>query len=455
MIKKKTVNYLFISLIAHYLFYPFYIGNIPNSLQQIVIFGLFLLYAFFNFETIVPLFAKLGQYKKYMVFAATLYAIVLGSAFLVPFIYGTGDLSYFAQHFRQVLFLSRYIILLAIIRTHISSYNLKDQVLKLFTEATRDYVIFTIILITIPKFRSIWINIIHETASRIELLNLPSYFARIGWAGYSGFSMTFFCTLSALFSLYLILKSMQNKKGIPKSDIISLLFALIGNSFYGRAGLLTSLLLIGISVIYMIFINKKFHYALMLIFGIIGVFLFLTFLQQFSSTLASWYNWMMQPIISLLETGTIQTSSTDTLWTMWFIPDPIMLIFGNGFYTSPIGDNYYMSTDVGLLRPVLFFGIFLTTLLYLIPIILIGAIGTKTRLNRHFAFMMILSLFIFEVKAESVQLLIPLVIMLFLAEFAGELKKDKQISIETKFFKGSNKNVELYNSTIFKMRGKN
>lgn len=422
--KKKTVNYILISIVAHYLFYPFYIGFIPNSLQQLVIFGIFAVYGFFNFDTVRPLFTKLGKYKKTLILSSVLYGLVLGAAFLIPLVYGTRDFSYFGQHFRQVVFLARYIILLAIIRTHLNPKNLKDQVLKLFTEATRDYVIFTIVLVTIPISRSIWLSIIHETPGRIELLNLPMYFARIGWAGYSGFSVTFYCTLSALFSLYLILKSMQNKQGIPKYHIISLLFALIGNSFYGRAGLLTSLVLIGLSVLYMIIVNKKFHYAVILVVGIIVVFLFLTFLQQFSSTLSSWYDWMMQPIISILQTGTIQTSSTDTLWTMWFIPDPGMLFFGNGFYTSPMDGNYYMSTDVGLLRPILFFGIVYTVLMYLVPTILVSVIGTKARVNKLFSFMMIFTLFIFEIKAEAVQLFIPLVIILFIAEFVEKPKSN-------------------------------
>jgi hypothetical protein len=409
-------------MLAHYLFFPFYLGLISNVVQQLVVFGFFAGYAAIHIHQIKPLFSKLGQYKNYLIFAAVCYFLILVASFLMPILYGTNDFSYLSMHIRYVLFLFRFIVLLAMIRTHINPENLKDEILDMFTIATRNYVIFTMILLLIQPFRDFWISLIHETPNRLALLESPMYFARIGWAGYSGFSMTYFCTLSALFSLYLIVKAIDEKKAIPGKYLVSLLFALIGNSFYGRAGLLASLALIGFTVMYFVVAKKKFHYAVILIIGILGVFLFLSFLRQFNDTLASWYDWMMQPFMSLIESGTIQTSSTDTLWGMWFIPDPIMILFGNGFYTSPVTGNYYMQTDVGFLRPMLFFGLFFTIILFIIPTILTLVIGTRQRVNRLFAFMIIFTLFLFEIKAEVVQLLIPLMFMLYIAEFVSPIK---------------------------------
>lgn len=425
----KKMKYYLILFLAHYLFYPFYLGFVSNALQQVIIFGCLGAYAFFNFNQIKPLFTNLGKYKTTLTYSLIIYGIVIAATLFIPVLYGTNDFSYLYVHIRYLIYLLSYIVLLAMIRTHVKTDNLKDEVMSMFTIATRNYVIFTILLITFEPLKSFWISIIHETPRRLELLEMPSYFARIGWAGYSGFSATFFCTLAALFTIYLIVKSMQEEHKIKKTYVISLLFALIGNAFYGRSGLLSSLVLIGFGIVYIIFINKKVHYAVILLLGIVGVFFFLSILQQFNETLANWYDWMMQPILSILTTGRVQTTSTDALWTMWFIPDVPTLFFGNGFYTSPVSGSYYMGTDVGFIRPTLFFGFFFLILSYAIPIVLSLSIGLKNNVNRLFALMMIFTLFIFEVKAEVITLLIPIVIVLFLAEYSSNRCEENKYKI--------------------------
>lgn len=419
----KKMKYYLILLLAHYLFFPFYLGFVSNAVQQLVIFGCLAFYSFIRFNEIKALFNGLGRQRSVFLLSAILYLIVLAASFFIPILYGTNDFSYLSVHIRYLVYMFSYIVLLAMIRSHVEAKNLKDEVLNIFTIATRNYVIFTIFMVLIEPFKNMWISLIHETPRRLELLERPSYFARIGWAGYSGFSVTFYCTLAALFAIYLSLKAMENKEKSPVKHLVSLLFALIGNAFYGRAGLLSSLALVGFGILYIIVVNKKFHYAVILLLGIIGVFFFLSILQQFNNTLANWYDWMMQPIMSIFSTGRIQTTSTDALWTMWFIPDLPMLLLGNGFYTSPISGNYYMGTDVGFIRPTLFFGLGFLLISYAIPILMNISIGQNTRINRLFSFMMIFTMFVFEVKAEVVILLIPLMALIYLAEFAKPAPK--------------------------------
>lgn len=68
----------------------------------------------------------------------------------------------------------------------------------------------------------------------------------------------------------------------------------------------------------------------------------------------------------LQENGKIESSSTNVLINMWDIPmDSIRLLFGDGWYTGKHG-SYYLRTDVGYLRNILFggFGYFLLLFLY-------------------------------------------------------------------------------------------
>lgn len=433
---RNNLKYFLVVLLGHYLIYPFYIDSISNTIQQIIIFGSLAAYGFANKEDVFSLFENMGPRIRYLFFAILSYVFVLSATTFIPILYSTMDFSYLYVHIRHILYLLLYILLISLIKKYSRGNNLKDEFIKIYTLTTRNYVLFTILMIVFEPFKDFWLTIIHETPKRLEILENPSYFARIGWAGYSGFSMTFFCSLAVLFSIYIIIKSLKNTNNIPYKEVFNLLLALIGNAFYGRSGLLISLLLIGIGIIYISFVLRKIHYAIYLLTGILIVFLFLTILKEFNTTLASWYSWMMQPIVSLFESGRIETTSTDTLWEMWFIPDFPTLLLGNGYYTSPIYGSYYMGTDVGFIRPTLFFGIAFSFLTYLIPIILSFGIGLRSKVDRVFAMMLIITLLVFEVKAEVVLLLMPLIFTMYIAEYAtsskdiidGNLTNDRRIS---------------------------
>lgn len=420
----EKIKYLGVILLSHYLLYPFYLDAFSNSLQQLLIFGSLLIYAIINKEIFSTLFKGLREKKMYFTIAMLLFSIILLASFFIPIIYQTMDFSYLSSQIRHVFYLLMYIILLAMIRIKKPAQNLKNEFMKLFTLATRNYVVFTMVLLAVGPFREFWLNFIHETPRRLELLEMPIYFARIGWAGYSGFSVTFFCTIAVLFSIYLILHTYEHQKKISIKEVINMFFALIGNAFYGRSGLLVSLILIIIGAAYFVFINRKIKYIVYLVSAIVIIFMLLTIIKEFNSTLASWYSWMMQPFVSLIESGRIETSSTDALWEMWFIPDDSTILFGDGFYTSPLNGRYYMGTDVGFLRPLLFFGSTFMTTIYIVPATLSIGIASKNRLNKFFAFLTLITLFIFEIKAEVVFLLIPILIILFIGEFSS--REDKE-----------------------------
>src|SRR5699024_1467575 len=147
--------------------------------------------------------------------------------------------------------------------------------------------------------------------------------------GYSGFSITFLVSLAVAFSLYLLSNNIQKTKPLDIGVIVSLLFLLIGNSFYGRVGLFNSLALIGFSIVYIFYKSKKVQYPIYLFAVLILLFVLVTVLRNFNDSLDSWYNWIMDPIINLITTGELNTTSTDSLRNMYFLPSWKTLLFGD------------------------------------------------------------------------------------------------------------------------------
>ena len=60
-----------------------------------------------------------------------------------------------------------------------------------------------------------------------------------------------------------------------------------------------------------------------------------------------------------VASGEIQTYSTNRLGEMWSVPISSTTFFlGDGLFTDPVSGKYYMFTDVGYLRNLLFGGFF-------------------------------------------------------------------------------------------------
>src|SRR5690606_38149554 len=68
-------------------------------------------------------------------------------------------------------------------------------------------------------------------------------------------------------------------------------------------------------------------------------------------------------LYSYFDEGTLTTVSTDMLSEMYFTIDWQTFIFGDGKYINPDG-SYYLYTDAGYMRNILFYGIFGTMVLF-------------------------------------------------------------------------------------------
>lgn len=405
---------IIILFIAHYLMYPFYFSGVSNLLQQLIIFGSIFIYGFVNINQLISIFASINTNKRNFIMVLIFYLFILSSSFFIPIVNGTNDMSYFTNLFRSTLYMSLFTVLLSMVRAVHGNKQIRTKMINLFLIVTRNYVIVTILFLMLPTLKNFWFRLINISTGNLELLMKPQYFARVGWTGYSGFSITVYCTIAVILGSYLLFKYYSEYQKLNFNYLSSILMALIGNTFYGRSGLLISLTVLGISILFFAFFYKKTSIIITLISGILMSFIILYILKDYNVTLLAWYNWMMEPILSILETGTIETSSTDTLWSMWFIPDVKTFLFGDGYYTNPVTGSYYMGTDVGYIRPILFFGIFFTIVNYTIPILMTYTISKGKKEERLLAFLLLITMFLFEIKGEVVHMFIPIIFIVYL-----------------------------------------
>jgi hypothetical protein len=89
-------------------------------------------------------------------------------------------------------------------------------------------------------------------------------------------------------------------------------------------------------------------------------------LLSFDQT-AQYSDWMFEMFINDSSSGS-GSQSTDHLMTMYFVPEPMTLLFGDGRYSE--GDLYYMETDAGYMRHMLFGGLPIMLSVLLIPVVL-------------------------------------------------------------------------------------
>jgi len=87
----------------------------------------------------------------------------------------------------------------------------------------------------------------------------------------------------------------------------------------------------------------------------------------------------LEIFFNYFESGELATSSTDHLFTMYIEIPQNAWLFGHGYWTDPVWGTYYMSTDVGYIRDLFFFGVIGASTLYLLYLYMF--INIRNKLN--------------------------------------------------------------------------
>ncbi|MGF7420867.1 hypothetical protein WOB52_19765 [Providencia rettgeri] len=170
-------------------------------------------------------------------------------------------------------------------------------------------------------------------------------------------------------------------------------------------------------------IKYLFIFSLIITLG----FIYLSNDKSFSSTIDRYSEYAFQPIINYFTYGNFSVSSTERLSEMYFLPDKESTIFiGDGKYSDENG-AYYMDTDSGYLRFMLYFGILGSIIPYVAFLMFcLYSAMIAGRLKSHlkyFFWLIIFMSFIFHYKAEVLFYNVAYMKIIYLIGFSYIIKE--------------------------------
>lgn len=374
-----------------YVLFPFRLRGI-SIIQDIVYYGVSLiclcLFIKLLFESNVEK-RYLYNYSMYLI----IFLILVLLAYIIPITKNTLDFSYlsnYGYYFGRLFILTGTVVL-------VSDFF---QYINLIIDAIISYVGFSILLL-IPTLHNSYMRIVMLNNMSFQQMNdlySNDYYTRFGLQGFSGFGCTIMCAMAVLLCCYMIVEAVQfNKK--KKAYIVKMIISIIGTALYGRSGFLISLVIIVITIIYLAIFYQKVMTLLYFIIGTIVVFILFianaSKLEQIDSI-----RWMFEGFFNYLDYGQFTTTSSNHLSNMFVHPSLYTFLYGDGYYT--VGGQYYMLTDVGFLRPILFWGIIGELLYYSLLVPVLNSIR-RYLIHKNGIFFVVISLifiFLFEVKGE-------------------------------------------------------
>lgn len=352
-----------------------------------------------------------------------LFGIMLLSSCLWPVCMGTFEFSFVTEYWRRFfLLLIKNVFLVAFYELEVrSDHKSVQEYFTYYIDSCILYIAFTALTLVWSGLRTAMLGCIYLTEKNVADLQNPSYTTRFGWAGWSGFDATMLCTVGVMMACILILYNRDRAAVQTKYMALSCLL-MVGNMFYGRTGLTVSVLCLALVVLWACLRNQAKLVARIICVGAVAVAA-LFILQSQVEAIQNWFNWAFSAVLNLIHTGKFQddTGSVETLLDrMYWMPEMKTFLLGDGYYNGTDG-LYYMHTDSGIMRLMLYFGI----INYLIGIAATGIsyalMCEKLKKKLHarekiFAFLlMAIVTVLFEIKGESfykiVCILLPVVFL--------------------------------------------
>lgn len=400
---------IFTLILSSYLINIFYIKEL-YSIQKLLVWGCVGLYVLQNIKWILP--NKGNREKIFFQNTIILFSLWIFGIVLIGLLNSPHDFSFLGNILTMICYTFFLLTLLIRINKRCTGESIFYSFMELFSIANALYVIFTLIVFLFPNLKVFIMDNIYMTEAQYLMLFKPKYYTRIGWCGFSGFTNSIKCTISVCFSLYFLFRKNKDRKG-NFAYLILLAFNMLGNVFYARTGLLISLVCVLVALMYGLFngnIIKTVKYLLLFfLIGAIG----LTIIANINEAA---YNWIFEVFINYHDGKGFQADSLSRLEEMYFIPSIKTLVFGDGYYSDPVTGLYYMRTDVGFMRLILFIGIFGTIYSYWLYIRNLIRLKKSMISNiTNLIAMLILSFVIFEFKGEVLVIYLPISFTLLVA----------------------------------------
>ena len=354
MNKKNAVNKKYLVMFALIQF-PLRFNNYVY-LTYLIIYFLPLLYLIYHIDWSIDFIKRVS--KTYAGLSIILFIGLFIESLLWPIITGTLEFSFVTEYWRRFfLLLIKNVFLLLYYEKNIGKRqkNIEDFIMYYLYSVVL-YICFTVLTLIFKEFREILLNCLYLTEKNRVDLQYASYFTRFGWSGWSGFDETMLCTIGVSLSCIMILKH-KNETG-KQIKFLSLAAAmLVGNMFYGRTGLTISLLCLMLTSV-ITFFRGQLKFVFLLIVLLVLAIGSLLFLREYVPAINNWFDWAFSAFINLIESGRFRdnTGSLGYLFDkMYWMPQADTFLLGDGYYT--FAGKYYMETDSGIMRLMLYFGI--------------------------------------------------------------------------------------------------
>ena len=375
------------AILFSYLLFPFYFKGV-ETITQAFIYGASTIIVLCSLPYLLNRL-RINDLKNNIIAFIMLCLLILDAIILIASLHFTNDYSYCSSFLGDLRNFLRVTAGIIFIQKIILRKDIDDKkYISLCTNAICIYVIASFVLL-VPSIRIKWLNFISISDTNADMTNAVAYYTRFGLQGFSGFMHTCICNIGILLLLC--------KSVIRTEDIIKIILLMIGCICYGRIGLIGATSLI---VIY--FITKGRCSKILIAITVTSIILLLGFYIFYDQLRSEpWFYWAFEPIIKYYENGSFESSSSNELKDMWFLPSPECLLFGEGRYTN-IDRTYYMHTDVGVLRRVLFGGSIFTGLLYIANICPLIALWKYNKHNKLLIYGSILLIILFESKGEAI-----------------------------------------------------
>ena len=388
---------------------PIVIGGL-ETVCYLLIYGSALIYLFLHSNYIFNNYLRHINVKAAIPMAWVLIALLL--SIVVPVIHSTNDFTYInviLGVFRKAIIIS---FLFLVVSKRCENGSVIETFMYYYSLASVLYVISSIVFTLSPSLRSIWQSTLRLSNTTLKLLTSYGYTNRFGWAGFAGFRNTIDCTISLIFLIYLF-ASERSKFNLKTVPFVLLTFAcFLGNMFYGRSGVIVS----AICLVAGLTLHKKIKPKILLtILGIVlaGILL-INVLKNQISAVNEWYIWISTPFYNLVTTGSFNNYSANRLLNeMIFMPNSNTLLFGDGRYVDAATGTYYMRTDSGFMRQILFWGVGGMLLTY------ICWFHTLITMKRDWILkvMLLIMCVLFEIKGEVYYELLPLFLIIGMIDY--------------------------------------
>lgn len=386
-------------LLAAFFFNPFVI--VPaRYVCYLVFYGVPLVYLIFHWTDALFILRTIFTSRLSIVIYLYLALVVLSIA--IPLAHGTGDYSYLNDVLLGPIKDGLRILFLAAVFIRYLSQDCDWELFAIYYALGMCcYVLGTCVFIALPDLRAFWMSILNMSDFATSEASKQMYLTRFGWQGYSNFGQTFRCALAVIFLGYSIGSRIAQTRF---ADYIPLLLVLVGTFFYGRIGVLVSAIAIIVQIIVPAVQNRP--KVLLVFLGIIVVACVIAaVLYNANEAFRRWFNWAFAIVINFFSTGQLGDYSTKVLFErMLWMPEGHTLLFGDGMYEAD-GGYYYMGTDSGLMRPVLFGGIGFALVRYAIAVVMFvwGVKMARKMDDKHLlaaVIVILICLVIFEIKGE-------------------------------------------------------